>query len=230
MTRDELISAVALRMDEVTPENEVVVAVDGADNNPLYALILGLIDEGVMELFSIAPYWRIPQTPFTQQEVATAKVFEDTAYERTIIRLKVNDSFLRVAEIDYEDFRRPITEVFSEQSPEGKRQHNPYLCGKLVYPVAVMSHGMWDNGSATENCREIDCYSLKKGATLDYSSLTASYISKPATAVTSSNTTVPVPTVLIPALEWLIASRAFGARGDTNHAAICHQYMQESLV
>ena len=36
--------------------------------------------------------------------------------------------------------------------------------------------------------------------------------------------------VLIPALEWLIAARAFGARGDVNHANICQQNAQNLLV
>jgi hypothetical protein len=36
--------------------------------------------------------------------------------------------------------------------------------------------------------------------------------------------------VLVPALTWLIASLAFGARGDANHAAVCQQYANNLLV
>ena len=52
MTRDELILAVALRMDEITPDAGLSLSVDGTDNNPLYALILGLIDESVLEIYT----------------------------------------------------------------------------------------------------------------------------------------------------------------------------------
>ena len=46
----------------------------------------------------------------------------------------------------------------------------------------------------------------------------------------SADTTVPVPDVLLPALEWLIAARAFGSRGDANHSAICQQNAQNLLT
>lgn len=240
MTRAELISAVALRMDEITPTNGVVIGVDGSDNNPLSTLINGLIDAGVLELYSIAPYWRLPQTAFvyddedaSKNEILFAKVFTDTAYERWIIRLKVNDKFLRVAEIPGPWFNRPIVEVFPEQSEEGRRQHNPYLVGKEVKPVGVMSHGIWSDDS---HCREIDCYSLSPD-TLDgdeMDNVVASYIAKPNTISDTVGSVVSVesvvPPVLIPALEWLIAARTFGARGDTNHAAICQQNAQNLLV
>ena len=241
LSRNDLIKAVALRMDEITPDNPVIVSVDGSDNNPLYGLIDGLINDCTLELFSIAPYWRLPQTPFVyddgdadKNEIALGGVFQDTAYERKIVRLKVNDKFLRVAEINSGYWARPITEVFPEQSPEGHRQHSPYLFGKNAKPVGIMSHGMWaSEGGVDVPCREIDCYSLDseiddvEGASLD-----ASYIAAPEAIGSTGHTTVEsvVPPVLIPALEWLIAARTFGARGDANHAAICQQNAQNLLV
>lgn len=235
MTRAELIQSVSLRMDEITPGTALTnIDVDGSDNNPLYALIDGLIDSGVLELYSIAPYWRLFQTDFTE-----------TAYEqlavndRYVLRIKVPDDFLRVAEIDCTGFQRPIVEVHLEQSDAGKRQHNRFLMGKEAKPVGVLSHGMWDVSASNEDpelvpCREIDCYSLadKTGV-----AVTASYIPVPQKiyddAVTPSSSIAVedvVPSELIPALEWLIASRTFGARGDTNHAAICQQNAQNLLV
>ena len=92
MTRNELIQAVALRMDEITPEAGLQIPVDGSDNNPLYALIDGLIDGGVLELFSVAPFWRLPQTRFTYSSTpSSSDIIVDTVGDRKIIRLKVKD-------------------------------------------------------------------------------------------------------------------------------------------
>ena len=244
MTRAELIQAVALRMDEITPSAGLSVTVDGSDGNPLYELINGLIDSGMLELFSIAPYFRLPQTLFTDTDIAFAvvgterKIIDDSQAvgQRKIIRLKVPNDFLRVAEIDCTEFQRPISEVVPEQSAEGKRQHSPFLVAKEARPVGVMSHGVWGSGQSAVNCREIDCYSVAGNSTITKADVTASYIAKPASPVDS---TTPgeavavedvVPPVLIPALEWLVAARVFGARGDSNHVQICQQNAQELLV
>lgn len=229
MTKDALIRKVALHMDEITPDNDYEIAVDGSDNNPLYELIGGLVDGAILELYTVAPYWRLPQTAFNfSTEVATAVAFKDTPYERIILRLKVPSSFLRIAEINYSSFDRPITEIFSEQSEDGKRQHNPYLVGKDSKPVAVMSHGTWGT-SNPEQCREIDCYSLPKGTNPSETDLEASYIAIPATAPKTGEISA-IPPALESALAWLIASRTFAARGDANRSAICQQYAQNLLV
>lgn len=233
MTRNELIQQVALRMDEVTPDITIAdLTVDGADGNPLYALIDGLVDAGALELFSVAPYWRLPQKEFGTGNVlvpALPALFGS----RKIIRLKVAEDFLRVAEISCTDFQRPITEVVPEISEAGKRQHNRFLMGKEAKPVGVISHGVWGTGALASQCREIDCYSLPSDTTVTASSgIEATYIAVP--AMPASGSTQPIegtiPTVLIDALEWLIAARTFGARGDSNHAAICQQNAQNLLV
>lgn len=236
-TRAELIKRVALKMDEVSPDVSVAdLTVDASDGNPLYTLIDGLIDGGALELFSVAPYWRLKQTTFRSadidlESVGIARTVADgstTISARKIIRLRVPDDFLRVAEIDHTSFQRPITEVFEEVSEMGKRQHNPFLMGKEAKPVGVMSHGLW----GSTQCREIDCYSVASSVTTT-DGVTATYIPKPAVisddapAVTVEDA---IPEVLIPALEWLIAARTFGARGDANHAAICQQNAQNLLV
>lgn len=233
MTRNELIQQVALRMDEVTPDITIAdLTVDGADGNPLYALIDGLVDAGALELFSVAPYWRLPQKEFGSGNVLVSTLPELFG-SRKIIRLKVLEDFLRVAEISCDDFQRPITEVVPEISEAGKRQHNRFLMGKEAKPVGVMSHGVWGTGAFAAQCREIDCYSLPSDTSVTASSgIEATYIAVPALPESSSSQPIEgtVPTVLIDALEWLIAARTFGARGDANHAAICQQNAQNLLV
>ena len=238
-TRAQLIQRVALKMDEVSPDISIAdLTVDGSDGNPLYTLIDGLIDGGALELFTVAPYWRLKQTTFSDiqlEGVGSARTVNDgetTIAARKMIRLKVPDDFLRVAEINHTSFQRPITEVVPEMSELGRRQHNPFLMGKEARPVGVMSHGVWSDAQ----CREIDCYSVESSVA-STGGVTATYIPKPATivddAVTPSNSVTvedAIPEVLIPALEWLIAARTFGARGDANHAAICQQNAQNVLV
>lgn len=233
MTRDQLIANVALRMDEITPDNGLPqIEVDGSDNNPLYALIDGLIEAGALELFSVAPFWRLKQTEFSDVVVeALPTIFNNAdGSPKFVIRLKVPDDFLRVAEISCTGFQRPITEVVPEQSAEGKRQHNRWLIAKEARPVGVISHGIWTSGATSSQCREIDCYSLS--SSVDRSAVQATYIAKPADGIGTSPSTVEgvVPVVLIPALEWLIAARVFGARGDVNHAQVCQQNAQNLLV
>lgn len=242
-TRADVIQHVALKMDEVSPNITVAnLSVDGSDNNPLYTLIDGLVDAGALELFSVAPYWRLPQTAFVAHDletVGTQRKLNDgntTSPVRQMIRLRVPDNFLRVAEISHPSFERPITEVVPEASELGKRQHNPNLMARGARPVGVMSHGTWTTGTGqdavTENCREIDCYSIPSGGT--DSGLVATYIPRPSMPASGNSSTniedTIIPAVLIPAMEWLIASRAFGARGDANHAAICQQNAQNLLV
>lgn len=236
-TRAQLIQHVALRMDEVSPDivaDDLVV--DGSDGNPLYTLIDGLVDGGALELFSVAPYWRLPQSVFQQtdvqtEDVGTARTIADesgTIAVRKVIRLKLPEDFLRVAEIICDEFQRPITEAVPEISDLGKRQHNPYLMAKEAKPVGVLSHGVWGSGNDAVHCREIDCYSVAAAPT----NLVATYIPKPSMPASSSSSDVEevIPPVLLPALEWLIAARTFGARGDSNHLAICQQNAQNLLV
>ena len=104
----------------------------------------------------------------------------------------------------------------------GRRQHNRILFAKEAKPVGVLTQGaqVW----------AITCYSTGAAAT----STKGYYIATPAT-IADSGTVVSVETVLggvtlVPALEWLIAARTFGARGDVNHAAICQQNAQNVLV
>ena len=233
MTRDQLIANVALRMDEITPDNGLPqIEVDGSDNNPLYALIDGLIEAGALELFSVAPFWRLKQTEFNDIVVEALPALFNNANgsPKYIIRLKVPDDFLRVAEISCTGFQRPITEVFPEQSAEGRRQHNRWLIAKEARPVGVISHGVWTSGGTSSQCREIDCYSIS--SVISASEVSATYIAKPSNNIGASPSTVEddIPEVLVPALEWLIAARVFGARGDVNHAQICQQNAQNLLV
>ena len=217
-------------MDEITPASGLSnVTVDGSDNNPLAVLIGGLIDDCALEIFSVAPYWRLPWTTFTAASVEVKAIANPT--QRKIIRLKLSNDFLRIAEIDCPDFQRPVTEIYAEHSDMGKRQHNRHLLAKEAKPVGVFSHGVWTESSSQVTKREINCYSLDPSSTTTAAQVVASYIKKPQSSEVSgwdAETVITLP--LLPALEWLIASKTFAARGDAEHAAICQQNAQNLLV
>lgn len=220
MTELDLIKRAALRMDEISAGEDTVVnvSVDGiaqTDSNPLYVQLQGMVYECLKTVFATAPYWRLPQSEFDDK--AIVPISGETG-SRKIIKLKLPDDFLRIAEIDCADFERPITEVYGEQSVQGRRQHNDYLRAGISKPVGIMSHGVWSNTPA----REIDCYSLPSDTAVTAADVMAHYIAIPAVA--------DLPDSLEPAVEWLMAERVFAARGDTGHAQLCQANYESSLM
>ena len=225
MNRYDLILATALHMDEVSASDSIAVSVqvDSSDNNPLYTLINGLLDECLVEVYNSDPWWRLKQKPFTLPSTATY----DKNIGRYVIKLPVPADYLKIAEIKCDEFQRPISEVYSEGSDMAKRQHNRWLVAKVAKPVAVMSHD-------STNGREIDCYSLDK-ASLSGTNLYATYIGIPVlptdtTTTASAISTDILPDALVAPLEWLTASKAFGARGNTNGMQVCLQNAQNLLI
>lgn len=220
MNRRDLILATALRMDEVSASDSpvVVTAVDSSDNNPLYTLIDGLLDECLVEVYNAAPWWRLNQKPFPS--IPASATF-DPVTGRYHIAVPVPADYLKLAEINCLQFQRPINEVHPEGSEEGSRQHNRHLVAKLARPVAIMSH------NATG--REIDCYSL---ASPEVNALVATYIARPVLpkdAAPEINADV-LPDALVAPLEWLTAGKAFSARGNVNGAQTCMKNAQNLLI
>lgn len=225
MTRRDIILAAALRMDEISASSDVYVPVSTSDNDPLYAQLNGVLDESLVEIYAMAPYWRLPQSSFLDDgDVAYAT---DRHSGRVYLRLSVPENFLKVAEINCAEWERPIIEIFAEGSDMGRRQHNRHLMGKSARPVGVMSHGEWDGAQI----REIDCYSFDAG-TVEATSLEASYIARPEIRGTGLDVNVSsdilVPGIVEP-LEWLMASKVFGLRGD-ERTALCMKNVEGLLI
>lgn len=222
MTKEGLILAVAAHMDEVTAEGEAIVEVSTSDNNPLYSLINELLDESLMELFAVAPLYRLPQTAFPVENRVTKN---DSSLGRKVIRVKVPDDFMRLVELDCDEFERPIVTLHQEGSAMAKRQHNRHLVAKTARPVGVIRSTTWTDSVYG---REIDCYSLDGDGT----NWTGSYVARPSLPVSLSESipATTLPDILTAPLEWLCAAKVFGARGDANHAAICQQNATNLIV
>ena len=231
MTRKELIQQVVLRMDEVTPESGLNVIVDGftdgADSNPLYQLVDGILDDAALEVYASAPIYRLPQTAFLGSDMTT-ETLDGSGSNTYCLHIKLGDTFLRLVAVNSKYFQRPIVELYPEQSAVAKRQYNRFLRGREAKPVGIITHYTF---YGSQKARSIDCYSFKttdqsSAITASFASL-SSYVARPTIAATGNITFEPS---LIPALEWLSAAKAFGARGDTAHMQICQQNAQELLV
>ena len=59
MIRHELIKKVALKMDEISSSDDVIVPVGTGDNNPLYTQINNLLNESVNDVLMKAPIYRL---------------------------------------------------------------------------------------------------------------------------------------------------------------------------
>jgi hypothetical protein len=147
MTRQELIRKVALKMDEISSSDDVIVSVGIDDNNPLYTQIDSLLNESVNEVLMKAPLYRIHNHVVS---VTTSR--EATSNGIKVAVIDVPEEFLRFVSIIDNAFQRPIVELAVEGDDIDKRQHNKFLVAKMAKPVAVISN------SANQG-RIITCYS-----------------------------------------------------------------------
>lgn len=215
MTREELIRQAALRMDEITPENDIKLEVGVDDNNPLFVLIDGMIEDSVIDLFKIAPLTHLPISKVTEDCITLD--YADSAKTRQKICILIPEDCIRFVGVRTEQFRRPIVRFYDEDSPEARRQSDPYLIAKESKPIAVYNHAK----------TRIECFSIPSDAKRD-EQLEATYIAKPTSL--GPDISDSVPEILIPALEWLIASRVFGARGDAARKATCEENVQRLML
>jgi hypothetical protein len=214
MTREELIRNVALKMDEISSSDDVVVSVHAGDNNPLYAQIDGLLNESINEVLMKAPIYRLNQ-------FITLKTFDvydssliiryNAAKTRKIAVLALPSDFLRFISITDSIFQRPITELHFLGDDVDKRQHNKHLIAKEAKPVAVMT-GCNNSG---ENA-EIHCYSYPTETQIPNPNLL--YICR-----FNSQDTSSLNDYMIDAVSWVCAGKVFATRGDTTNSKTCDE-------
>lgn len=149
MDRQELIRKVALKMDEISSSDDVIVSVGIDDNNPLYTQIDSLLDESVNDVLMKAPIYRISDM---FKKHSTPKEYIRTN-NRQIAVFSVPDDFIRLASISSDLFKRPVVELAIEGDYISKRQHNDFLMAKTAKPVAVI-------GQSLSGERIISCYSF----------------------------------------------------------------------
>lgn len=201
MDRQELIRKVALKMDEISSSDDVIVSVGIDDNNPLYTQIDSLLNESVNDMLMKAPIYRLYNHINT---VASSRPTTVNSIKVGII--EVPTDFLRFASIEDKAFQRPIVTLAVEGDDVDKRQHNKHLVAKKAKPVAVISN------DATKK-RIITCYSY---GLADTPSPTMQYIKR-----YDGNTTIDDYQIDI--ATWICAGKVFAAQGDTIKGKTCDE-------
>ena len=231
MTREELIKKVALKMDEISSSDDVMVPVNASDNNPLYTQINNLLNESVNDVLMKAPIFRIQNQVvlLPSGNIKTDTIFGGT---RKIAVISVPEDFIRIASINDALFQRPIVDLAIEGDEMDNRQHNKFLVAKYAKPVAVIGRNV---SSATDDAtqvtthntgRVIKCYSY--GAT-DTPAPFVHYIKRydndrDTTAETD------LDEYMIDVVSWVCAGKVFAAQGDINKGKICDENAAALMV
>lgn len=202
MTREELIRKVALKMDEISSSDDVIVSVGIEDNNPLYTQIDNFLNESVNDVLMKAPIYRLYDCLGT----ASAESDADFATGRVVAFFSVPRDFLRFVSIEDDLFQRPIVELSIEGDDVAKRQHNKFLVARKAKPVAVIS-------TSDSAGRIITCYSYDKE---DKPRPTMTYVRQ-----YYGNDLLNE--YLIDIVTWVCAGKVFAAQGDLNKGKLCDE-------
>ena len=215
MTREELIKKVALKMDEISSSDDVIVPVGTGDNNPLYTQINNLLNESVNDVLMKAPIYRIqsqvtsvPSANITHKDIPSL-----TEDPRMVAVITVPDGFIRLASITDDEWQRPIVELAVEGDSVDKKQHNKFLVAKSAKPVAVIGRGL--NGE-----RVITCYSFTRKPTPNYP--TCLYIKRYDNA-SDTHADADIDEYMTDIVSWVCAGKVFAAQGDINKGKICDE-------
>lgn len=208
MIRQELIRKVALKMDEISSSDDVIIPVGIDDNNPLYTQIDSLLNESVNEVLAKAPIYRIQSQVTAASDSTNENIFNGT---RKMAVIPVPDDFIRIASITDEAFQRPIVDLAIEGDEVDKRQHNSFLVAKGAKPVAVM-------GRDDEGKRVIRCYSYAADDTVSPNML---YIKR--YEDTNLSTEIDFDNYIIDIVSWVCAGKVFAAQGDIAKGKTCDE-------
>lgn len=214
MTREELIKKIALKMDEISSSDELLVPVDTGDNNPLYTQINNLLNESVNDVLMKAPIYRLHDHVDTVASSTPGETFDKS---RKIAVIAVPDDFVRLVSISDALFQRPIIELAIEGDDIDRRQHNRHLVAKNAKPVAVISNG---------TARTITCYSY---ATTETPNPTLLYIKRYDNDKDTSAET-GLDGYMTDLVSWVCAGKVFAAQGDINKGKICDENASSLMI
>ena len=212
MLREELIKKVALKMDEISSSDDVIVAVGADDNNPLYAQINSLLNESINDVLTKAPIYRLQNhlgivNPIYHESISD----RDDNIFRQIAVLKVPEDFIRIVSIDDPDFERPIVDLAIEGDDIAKQQYNRFLMAKTAKPVGVL-------GRDANGMRIIKCYSLPADKVDPETTMT--YVVRFAGGEAMTND-INIDDYLVEIVSWVCAGKVFAAHGDLNRGKVC---------
>ena len=218
MTREELIKKVALKMDEVSSSDDVIVPVNISDNNPLYTQINALLNESVNDVLTKAPIYRL-QNHIETADASIVSVKDIFDGKRKVAVVAVPEDFIRIASISDEAFQRPIVDLALEGDAVDKRQHNRLLVAGSAKPIAVI-------GRDVTGGRIITCYSYGNDATPAPS---FNYVKRYNNNSDTSAET-DLDGFMIDVVSWVCAGKVFAAQGDINKGKLCDENASALMV
>lgn len=208
MTREELIKKIALKMDEISSSDDVIVPVGTGDNNPLYTQINNLINESVNDVLMKAPVYRLGKhTKNTNGSLSAEKI---SGTDRKVATITVPDSFIRIVQINASKFQRPIIDLAIAGDDVAKKQHNRHVMAKYARPVAVLER--------TDSGMVITCYSFDEN---DTGAPTMYYIERYDNEMGDPSAETGLDDYLTDIVSWVCAGKVFAAQGNADKGQIC---------
>lgn len=130
MTRDQLIHAVKVRLEELTPF-EGGLEVLTSDVNPIASYIDSLLNESGDEVQMLLPLHLLTPTA-----ISTTPVKGDDG----VYRLELADTFLRLHSIKAPTWEREVNFAISTTNPEYQLQRNKFTRSGNAKPVVAIAH------------------------------------------------------------------------------------------
>lgn len=201
MDRIALVNQVKSKIDELSPDDAILVEVGIEDNNPIDTIIESLLDESAKEVLLKAPIHRLSIT--SSPVTATADTTND--YTGTV---EVPSNFLRLVEFRMKEWKRSVVEFCSQDSDIAMRQSNKWLRAKASKPVAILSHRSVSSGDplVVSTPLVIEYYSVVDDHTIDR----FLYI--------KSDVAENIPIILQDTLCWICASKVLTVFGKVVEA------------
>ena len=215
MTREELIKKVALKMDEISSSDDVILSVGTSDNNPLYVQINDLLNESVNDVLMKAPVYRIQSHIVSTNNVKVKEVFNG---KRKVAEITVPDEFIKFVSVTDKLFQRDIADIAMQGDDIHKRQQNKFLIAKYAKPVAVLTN--------TAGVRKIVCYSYDIN---DTPKPMLFYVER-YTGDESKSSDVTLDAYMVDVVTWVCAGKVFSTQGDVTKSKMCDEIAQSLMI
>ena len=187
MNRAAIIHAIQSRMADIVPDAQVEVASD--------SFVDLLLDDCVEGFYMLIPVRFLPRTEFTSNNkrlVSTDEV--------KVNRIKLPDNFIRLIAFRCATWKRTVSEVLAEGSPQHKAQFGKHTFGGNVRPQVTNV-----SDATLGNSLEYYLYTT----ITDYTPTEAACVVK--------TTAEAVPDMLIDVFAWYVAAKAFKAMGEIQY-------------
>ena len=133
MIRANIIEAVKVKMEELTPFSQGLVVLSNLGVNPVTSYIQSTLDEATEAVLMILPlHLLIPKS--LRSNGSNLSVINGLG------KMDLPDDFLRIYAIKLNSWEREVNKAILTTDPEYKLQSNPYTRGKSTKPVVALNN------------------------------------------------------------------------------------------